>query len=126
MGRSALVVPVKVKKEVVGVFVVMRHASKPFNQSAQNLLNAVADYASISWANVRLFHALEERVTRLQKTVDDVKFSDKAKSEILQNVSQELYKPLTTAKRNIDMIVAGKMGPTETLPSISGSVWDAA
>jgi GAF domain-containing protein len=61
LGQSVLVVPVKVNKEVVGLMVVVRKSAQPFGASNQALLEAVADYASISMVNVRLFKALDER-----------------------------------------------------------------
>lgn len=54
-------VPVKLKKEVVGLLVVVRKAPNPFSPSNKTLLEAVADYASISLVNASLFQALEER-----------------------------------------------------------------
>jgi hypothetical protein len=42
IGESALVVPVKAKKEVMGLLVVVRKAKQPFPQPASL---AVADYA---------------------------------------------------------------------------------
>jgi transcriptional regulator with GAF, ATPase, and Fis domain len=61
LGQSALVVPVKANHEVIGLLVVMRSEAKPFNNSQQSLLEAMADYASISLINARLFKALEEK-----------------------------------------------------------------
>lgn len=62
LGRAALVVPVKANNEVIGLLVVMRSEPDPFNQSQQTLLEAMADYASISLINARLFKALEKKV----------------------------------------------------------------
>ncbi|HSO26540.1 MAG TPA: response regulator, partial [Anaerolineales bacterium] len=61
IGSAALVIPVKIKKEVIGLLTVVRHEARPFSPSNQALLEAVADYASISMVNARLFRALEER-----------------------------------------------------------------
>ena len=60
LGKSAAVVPIKVQKEVIGLLMVLRKAERPFDRSDQTLLEAVADYASISLVNARLFRALEQ------------------------------------------------------------------
>ncbi len=104
LGRSALVVPVKAQKEVVGLLVVIRIAAKPFNSSNQTMLEAVADYASISLMNARLFDALEKRARSLQKAVESSKDSEQIKAEMFQNVAQELRTPLTAMEHLIELL----------------------
>ena len=60
LGKSAAVIPIKVQNEVIGILMVVRKSDRPFNREAQSLLEAVADYASISLVNTRLFRALEQ------------------------------------------------------------------
>jgi DNA-binding response OmpR family regulator len=67
-GQSALVAPVKIKQTVLGILVVIRKEAHPFSPGNRTLLEALADYASISLVNVRLFQALEERVHHLEGT----------------------------------------------------------
>jgi signal transduction histidine kinase/DNA-binding response OmpR family regulator len=90
LGQSALIVPVKAKKEVIGLLVVIRNAPSSFGPSNQALLEAVADYASISLLNAQLFKYLEERARSLQLNAESASVSDHIKDEILQNVSREL------------------------------------
>jgi DNA-binding response OmpR family regulator len=59
LGKAALVVPVKAKNETIGLLVVMRAEPKPFEASSRLLLEAAADYASVSLTNARLLRALE-------------------------------------------------------------------
>jgi two-component system, NtrC family, sensor kinase len=61
LGQSALIVPVKAQTQVIALLVLMRKKAIPFTPNEQDLLSAVADYASISLINARLFRALEER-----------------------------------------------------------------
>jgi FixJ family two-component response regulator len=61
LGLSALVVPVKANHEVIGLLVVTRSESKPFNNSQQSLLEEMADYASISLINARLIKDLKDK-----------------------------------------------------------------
>jgi signal transduction histidine kinase/DNA-binding response OmpR family regulator len=104
LGQSALVVPVKAQKEIVGLIVVMREAVMPFNSSNQTMLEAVADYASISLMNARLFDALEKRALSLQKAVENTKESERVKAGIFQNVAQELRPPLTAMEHQIRLL----------------------
>lgn len=61
LGQAALVVPVKINAQVFGLLIVLRETHRPFTASSQALLEAVADFASISLVNTHLFRALEER-----------------------------------------------------------------
>jgi two-component system NtrC family sensor kinase len=73
IGQAAMVVPVKAQKEVIGLLVMVRKAANPFAKSHQTLLEAVADYASISMVNSRLFQALEARAQSLEQALDQAK-----------------------------------------------------
>jgi len=104
LGQSALVVPVKAQKEVVGLLVVIRETSLAFSPSNQTMLEAVADYASISLMNTRLFDALEKRARSLQKAVESSKETEQVKAEMFHNVAQELRKPLTAMEHQIEIL----------------------
>jgi signal transduction histidine kinase/DNA-binding response OmpR family regulator len=103
-GQSALVVPVKAQKEVIGLMIVMREAVNAFSPSNQTMLEAVADYASISLMNARLFEALERRAHSLQKAVEKAQESERVKASMLQNVAQELQTPLTGMEHQLDIL----------------------
>lgn len=70
IGRAALIVPIKVRDNPVGVLNVARRDSRMFTDRNQAMLEAVADYASISLVNARLFQALESRAKRLERKVE--------------------------------------------------------
>jgi len=70
LGKAALVVPIKVRDQAIGVICVARQEHRPFSERNQAMLEAVADYASISLVNARLFVALETRAQRLQRMVE--------------------------------------------------------
>ena len=61
LGKSALVTPVKVQGQVIGLLAVMRKAAREFTAGDQKMLEAVTEHAAISLVNARLFRALEER-----------------------------------------------------------------
>ena len=68
--RAALIAPIKVRDQPIGVICVSRQKLRPFSERDQAMLEAVADYASISLVNARLFQALETRAQRLQQAVE--------------------------------------------------------
>ncbi|HEX9797254.1 MAG TPA: response regulator [Anaerolineales bacterium] len=67
IGRAALIVPIKVRDQPVGVLNVARRDARMFTERNQAMLEAVTDYASISLVNARLFQALETRAARLER-----------------------------------------------------------
>ena len=110
LGQSALVVPVKARKEVIGLLVVIRKAAQSFGPSNQTLLEAVADYASISLLNAQLFKFLEEKARSLQLNAESAGVSEHIKDEILENISLELYDPLTNLQKQIQVLLEFKKG----------------
>lgn len=110
LGNAALVTPVKVHNEAIATLVVLRNEPKPFNASDQMKLEAIADYASISLANARLFRALEARARSLQKAMEQAQRSERSKDMLLQKLSQELREPLTAAKDYVDMLLDKRLG----------------
>ena len=108
IGQSALVVPVKLRKEVVGLLVVVRKASRPFSPSNRTLLEAVADYASISLVNAQLFRVLEERARSLQQAAEAAQASERRKAELIASLQNELVKPLVEVTQTIDQMVVGE------------------
>ena len=104
LGKSAMVVPVKVHNESIGLLTVVRKTERPFGDSEHTLSSAIADYASISMVNVRLFRALAQNVDAAQSAA-------KQKNEMLQTVRQEVQSTLTSTLYPIDLILSEKMGP---------------
>jgi two-component system NtrC family sensor kinase len=68
-GKAALIAPIKVRDRPIGVITVTRQGERPFSERDQSMLEAVADYASISLVNARLFHALEARAQGMQELI---------------------------------------------------------
>lgn len=108
LGQSALVVPVKLKKEVVGLLVVVRKAPQPFSPSNRTMLEAVADYASISLVNARLFRAIEERARSLHQAAESAKANERKKDELISNVQSELSQLVKNATKAIDSLLVGE------------------
>ncbi len=104
LGLAALIVPIKVQKKVVGLLVMMRKQPALFGASEQHLLEALADYASISMVNAHLFRALEERARSFQHMADSAHMSGKINNEILQAVKKEVAKAVSAAGTAFDQL----------------------
>lgn len=108
LGRSACVVPIKVQKEVIGMLVVVRPDARPFEKMEQTLLEAVADYASISLVNTRLFRALSD-------SVQASKENEKRQNALLESVRNSIQEELQSAAYPIELLLTEKTGTlTET------------
>ena len=107
LGQAALVIPVKLKKEVVGLLVVIRKSPQPFNPSNRTLLEAVADYASISLMNARLFHALEDRAVSLQKEIKDARASEQEKDQMIRSIQHQVAPSLMKNIKALDILLEG-------------------
>ncbi len=97
LGQSALVVPVKIRKEVIGLLVVMRKQPIPFTSSNITLVEAIADYASISLANARLFQSLEERSQSLRLEAHNSRMSQQKIDELLLAVKHRVQPSLSSS-----------------------------
>jgi DNA-binding response OmpR family regulator len=103
LGLSAVAVPVKIHQEVIGLLVVVRKADRAFEGTVQSLLEAIADYASISIVNAHLFRALQEGT-------DTAQASERKKVEQFKEMHQEVQSILQLASYPIDLLLTGKTG----------------
>lgn len=104
LGKSACAVPIKIQNEVIGMLVVVRKEARPFEKIEQTLLEAVSDYASISFVNARLFRALKD-------SVDASKAGEKRQNAILESVRSSITEELQAATYPIDLLLTEKQGP---------------
>lgn len=105
LGAAALVVPVKVRKQVIGLLTVMRRKDKPFSEGEQHLVEAIADYASVSLVNARLFRAVEERAQMLQSHVENTRVGALVAADILRAMRDELRPGLENARQSLERII---------------------
>jgi FixJ family two-component response regulator len=101
LGRSVCAVPVKVQREVIGMLMAMRREARPFGKEEQVLLEAVADYVSISLVNARLFGALNSTV-RLSREAEE------RQAAFLKSFHGQLVKDLKAAVQPVDIMLAEK------------------
>ena len=104
LGKSAMVVPVKVKNEVIGLLTVVRKSEKPFGESEHTLAEGIADYASISLINARLFRALAQNAEAARQ-------GEKQKNELLAHMRQEIQSNLAQALQPLGLLLADHVGP---------------
>ncbi|GAB4448798.1 MAG: hypothetical protein OHK0041_09560 [Anaerolineales bacterium] len=103
LGKSVCVVPIKVQLEVIGMLVVVRREAKPFTASEQTLLEAVADYASISLVNARLFRALNEAVQSARE-------AQKRQYAVLENVRNTVTEEVRAVMQSVDLLLTEMPG----------------
>ncbi|HVM73124.1 MAG TPA: response regulator [Anaerolineales bacterium] len=103
LGHSAIAVPVKIHQEVIGLLVVVRKADRAFEGTVQSLLEAVADYTSISLVNTHLFRALQEGAGNAQA-------GEKKIEEQLLEMQREMQTVLQSATYPLELLLAGKIG----------------
>jgi two-component system NtrC family sensor kinase len=88
--KAVLIAPTKVRDQPIGVLCVAREDVKPFSERDQAMLEAVADYASISLVNARLFQALEARAKRLQQAVTETHLEEEVDPILLTGLREAL------------------------------------
>lgn len=82
--------------------VVMRKQPTPFTSGNAALLKAVADYASISLVNARLFHALEERSLVMQTETQQTQASNQQIKQINSIILHKVKPSLVNSINSID------------------------
>lgn len=103
VGRSVCVVPIKAHLEVIGILVVVRKDARAFTKTEQTLLEAVADYASISLVNASLFRALSE-------SAQSVREVQKRQNAILENIRNAVIEEVRAAIQPVDLLLTEMPG----------------
>ncbi|HCC79717.1 MAG: hypothetical protein A2X25_09085 [Chloroflexi bacterium GWB2_49_20] len=103
LGQSAAVVPIKGDHKVIGLFVIVRAKNIPVEKGTLSLLEAVADYASISLVNAYLFRALQE-------TADSARADEKRNLKLLSIFQTEVKSQLQSVNHTLESLLSGRMG----------------
>ncbi len=85
------------------MLVVVRKDARPFEKMEQTLLEAVADYASISLVNARLFRALNS-------SVQASKEGERRQNALLEAVRSSITEELQAALYPIELLLTEKPG----------------
>jgi len=99
LGKSVAVIPVKVQTEVIGILLVVRKSELAFGKGEQNLLEAIADFASISLVNARLFQALE-------RTAESARKSEQQRLSVITSLRDAVRPAFNT----IELLLSDKLG----------------
>ena len=104
LGGAVAVTPIKVRDEVIGLMVLVRKSQTAFGEMEQALLEAVADYASISLVNERLFRAVV-------KNAETARAGEEQKNTLFQSLRQAVQKDLDGVLYPLGLMLTGKTGP---------------
>ena len=103
LGKAAAVLPIKVQGEVIGLLVAVRKADSEIDRTIQTLLETVADFASISLVNARLFRAIGE-------TSDAARFNEKNLSAMLEPLRETIREETQASLLQLEKLLSGKSG----------------
>ncbi len=131
IAKSVLVVPIKAREQTVGVLTVANRTAVPFSERQAVLLSAVADYASVSIVNMRLFQELEQRARSMQQAYENVQIAEQRRGEVMLKLSNELRGPVGQAKSAVDVALTeiggklkeGQRAPLRSASEKLGGVW---
>lgn len=107
LGKAVGVIPIKIQNEVIGLLIVMRKADREISRDAQILLEAMADYASISLVNARLFHALEQ-------TAENARMGEKHRYAALESIRDSVRNELKAATYPLNLVLTEMPGTLNT------------
>jgi DNA-binding response OmpR family regulator len=103
LGKAAAVIPIKIQNEVIGLIVVVRKKDREMTRDAQTLLEAMADYASISLVNARLFRALEQ-------TSENARMGEKHRQAALESMREAIHGELQAAGYPLNLVMTEMPG----------------
>jgi DNA-binding response OmpR family regulator len=103
LGKSAAVLPVKIHEEIIGLLMVIRKADVEIDKNMQILLEAVADFASISLVNSRLFRAVE-------LSAEAAKLSEQKRRTVLGSLRVSIRDEVRVSMSAMETLTAGESG----------------
>jgi DNA-binding response OmpR family regulator len=103
LGKSAAVIPIKVQTEVIGLLIVVRRFDTEIGREEQALLEAIADFASTSLVNARLFRALEQ-------SAEAARESEKRQNAALESMRAAVAKELQAAGYPLNLVLTEMPG----------------
>jgi DNA-binding response OmpR family regulator len=120
LGKSVGVVPIKIQNEVIGLLIIVRKNDVEIDRASQTLLEAVADYSSISLVNARLFHALEQ-------TSESARTGDTQRIAALDSIRKVVKDEVQAANYPLNLVMTEMPGPLngeqrQALESVQGAL----
>ena len=103
LGKAVGVIPIKIQNEVIGLLIVVRKKDREINRDGQILLEAMADFASISLVNARLFRALEQ-------TAENARTEEKRRRAALDAMREVIHGELQAAGYPLNFVLTEMPG----------------
>lgn len=103
LGKSVGVIPIKVQTQVMGLLLVARKDDVEITRDQQTLLEGMADFASISLVNARLFRALEQ-------SAETAKKAEQFRYAALQSARDAIRSEVQAATYPLNLVLAGEPG----------------
>lgn len=103
LGKSVGVIPIKIKTEVIGLLMIVRRNDREFTRDVQMMLEAMADYASISMVNARLFRALEQ-------AVENARAGEKYRHAALETLRGAIHSEVQAALYPLNLVLTEMPG----------------
>ena len=103
LGKAVGVIPIKIQNEVIGLLIVVRKGDSEITRDAQILLEAMADYASISLVNAQLFRALEQ-------TAENARTGEKQRHAALESIRAAVQNEVKAATYPLNLVLTEMPG----------------
>ena len=103
LGKAIGVIPIKIQNEVIGLLIVARKNDREISRDSQTMLEAMADYASISLVNARLFRAL-------QQSAEGARINEKNRYAALEAVRNSIRSEVQAASYPLNFVLTEMPG----------------
>ena len=103
LGKAVGVIPIKIQNEVIGLLIFVRKKDRELTRDTQILLEAMADYASISLVNARLFRALAQ-------TAENARAGEKQRYAALESVRSTVQGEVQAASYPLNLVLTEMPG----------------
>ncbi len=114
--KGLLSVPIKVRNQVIGVFNVNNKISGgSFHESDLNILVTLSNQAGLAIDNARMFSDLKSKASSLEIAYNELKKLNRAKTDLVMNLSHEMKTPLTAILGYVDLMLSGQIKQKERI-----------
>ena len=103
LGKSAGVIPIKVRNEVIGLLIVVRKVDREISREEQTLLEAVSDFASTALVNASLFRALEQ-------AAESARTGEKRQNDLLKSMHSATAEEVQAASYPLNLVLTETPG----------------
>ncbi len=103
LGKAVGVIPIKIQNEVIGLLIFVRKINREITRDTQILLEAMANYASISLVNARLFRALAQ-------TSENTRLIEKQNLAALASAQAAIHDEVLAASSPLNLVLTEMPG----------------